>query len=154
METIKIKHTCGHEVEHRFSAAHPGAKDRIAWLKDQPCQLCWKEKQTRAARESSAASGLPELEGAEDELSWAETIRDKAIRHNRAFYDKLTGSKKVKNKEDETIQEVVASATEAMERLESEPNAAWWIDNRLNVVNYVRKAATAAVERMHDAEND
>lgn len=149
MVEFTVQHTCGHESTHKHNGPETDQRRRLEWLRRRPCQACWRVKQANAAAVQRDESGLPELVGAADEIDWAEVIRAKAITRNRDLYARVT--RKPKNPAENTLhQAIVEAANDAMRELESQTEAAWWIEHRFDVIDHLRKATVAAVEPLMD----
>lgn len=153
MTEFTVKHTCGHEVKHRTGGSESERRQRQDWLRSKPCQLCWHEEQAGEASTQREALHLPELEGSEEDVRWAEVVRAKAVTHNRDFYSRITHKRKDSG-EDELHQAIVSAADKAMRMLESQVQALWWIENRFEVIDHLRRATIAAVKPLMDEDGD
>ncbi len=145
MAEYTVQHSCGHEVKHRYDGPEAERRQRQAWLRSKPCQICWQAERAGAAAEQREDLGLPDLEGSEEDVRWAEVVRAKAITHNRDFYSKVTRKTDVAS-QDKLHRAIVAAADEAMRELETQVEAAWWIEHRFDVIDHLRQATIAAVE--------
>ncbi|MBI5093741.1 MAG: hypothetical protein HZB26_15015 [Candidatus Hydrogenedentes bacterium] len=145
MLTHIVKHTCGHEAPHGFSGHEPERRRREEWLRRQPCQACWRAEQARSAEVQRGQSNLPALEGADEQNTWAEVIRMKAIAHNRDYCKRLLESRKF-NDEDEAMKIAIrGAADDALRELENQRSAEWWIANRFSSLSCVKQRIVAAV---------
>lgn len=140
-----VKHSCGHEVTHGCSGAEGDRNRREEWLRRQPCQACWRAKQSSAALAQSQDWNLPSLEGAEEDNAWAEVIRMKVIAHNQDFLKRLTGSRNFRLDDEAMKRTIVAAADEALRELESQRSSAWWIDHRFDALTYVKQRIITAI---------
>jgi len=138
-----IKHICGHVVAHELPE---GDAKRADWLRSQPCQECFRTRQAEEAAEKVKEWGLPSLVGSDENRSWADVIRVKAIAHNRDFHRKATRARDGDSEPDPVKEALVDAADMALQELEWQTDAAWWVENRFDVLNYVRKATVAAID--------
>jgi hypothetical protein len=144
MAEFTVTHACGHEVKHRFEGTDAERRKREDWLQSMPCQACWHAEQADVAASKRDALNLPALEGEDSEVQWAETLRIKAVEHNRTFYARVT--RKPDNPDEEELHRAIVDAADrAMHELETETSAQWWIDRRFDVIDYVRQATIAAI---------
>jgi hypothetical protein len=152
MTKITVQHVCGHEGIHAVSGSEQDQKLREEWLRRQPCQTCWREKQTGSASAQSQEWNLPPLEGSDEEKSWAEVIRMKAIAHNRDYHKKLTGNPEL-GKEEETMRTaILRAADDALRELESQQSAAWWIAHRFDSLAAIRTRVVEAIAPIVDSQ--
>lgn len=136
MAKYTVTHTCGHEVEYQLFGKHTERDRKIEWLSGQECPECRRKAKEEAAKEATAGMELPELEGSEKQVKWANTIRGtmiEAARKNSVCADEV---------KDKMIS-VVASVTSAKE----------FIDNRnlpveffVLEINKKRRAVKKALE--------
>lgn len=152
--TFSVKHSCGHESTHAHAGSEQELKQRQAWLQRQPCQTCWRQTESNSAAAQSEEWKLPPLEGAVEDIPWAEVIRTKAITHNKAYHKKLTGSKGLDG-EDETLRSaLITAADDALRELESQRSAAWWIEHRFEALTYIKPRVVAAITPIMNARNE
>ena len=154
MITFTVKHSCGHEVTHGCSGAEGDRDRREAWLRRQPCQACWRVKQSSAASAQSQDWKLPSLEGAEADHGWAEVIRMKVIAHNKDFLKRLTGSRNFRLDDEVMKRTIVTAADEALRELESQRSSAWWIGNRFEALSYVKRSVVRAITPILNARGE
>lgn len=145
MATFTVKHACGHEATHAHSGREAEGKQREAWLARQPCQACWRAREGQAASEQNQEFSLPPLDGSQEDISWAEVIRAKALAHSRSVEKEVTGDPRFDAGDHEMKQAIEEAAGEALQRLCAEREAAWWIENRFNVLDHVKVAIVAAI---------
>lgn len=125
---------------------------REAWLRQQPCQACWRAGQRDAAAAQRDAWKLPALEGAPDEIAWAEVIRMKAIAHNRDYHQQLLAEEPFQ--EDPGLHTtVITAANAALAELQGQPSAAWWVENRFEAPGYVKERIIAAISSFQNARS-
>lgn len=151
MVKFTVIHSCGHEATHGFSGSEPERQRREDWLRTQLCQTCWRAGQADAAATCAGEWNLPPLEGRDEDRSWAEVIRVKAMAHNKEFHGRVTDNRKFGPDQAVMKQTVVAAADEALRELENQTSATWWIENRFEVLSYVKCRVTAAVATVFDA---
>jgi len=147
-----VIHTCGHQAAHGHSGSAAEAKQREAWLARQPCQACWRKQQAAAAR--AVTQALPPLEGSEEEVAWGETIRAKALAHNRAFLERMLQLSQTGSGEEALCETIAEAATTAMRELEECLLASWWIENRFGVLTYVEQCTLAAAAPQLEQEEE
>ncbi len=149
MAEYTVKHSCGHEVKHRYDGPEAERRQRQEWLRSKPCQVCHQAEQAGNAETQRNELNLPQLVGDGEDVRWAEIVRAKAITHNRDFYARVTRKPDVPSQE-VLHQAIVRAADEAMRELESQTEALWWIENRFDVIDHLRRATIAAVEPLMD----
>jgi hypothetical protein len=154
MATFTVKHACGHTATHAFNGRPEEQRQRQNWLAKRPCQSCFQTQRAERAESVREEMDLPPLTGAESDVKWAEVIRIKAVKHNQAFYDKVTKKKSDAPRDVELNEAIVAAADETMQALRDETDASWWIENRFDVLNHLRKATIAAIEPILKREED
>lgn len=117
MAKYTINHKCGHSVEVQLYGKYEDRERRIAWLEDQECEQCRREKATESAKER----GLADLEGTEKQIAWANTIRGNA-------YKALDSLKQFAQNDPARAMVEVWSG-----KMGEKKSAKWWIDNRYNL---------------------
>jgi len=152
MAEYTVQHSCGHEVKHRYDGPEAERQRRQKWLRSKPCQVCWQSNQAGEAAAQGKDLNLPELEGVDEDIRWAEVVRAKAITHNRDFYSRVT-RKPDNTDENKLHQAIVRAADSALQELEEQSQALWWIENRFEVIDHLRRATIAAVEPLMDNGN-
>lgn len=83
MAKYTVTHTCGHEVEYQLYGKHTERDRKIEWLSGQECPECRRKAEEEAAKEATAGIELPELEGSEKQVKWANVIRANFIQAAR-----------------------------------------------------------------------
>lgn len=86
MAKYNITHSCGHEHEYNLFGKHTERDRKIAWLEKQECPECRRKAEDEAAKEATAGMELPELQGSEKQVKWANTIRAQFIEEAREKY--------------------------------------------------------------------
>lgn len=79
MAKYTVTHTCGHEREYQLYGKHTERDRKIEWLSGQECPECRRKAEEEVAKKEADELGLPELEGSEKQVKWANTIRAKFI---------------------------------------------------------------------------
>lgn len=114
---IAITFACGHTV-----LAKPYLE---AKAHEMVCRECWRREQYQKTRAKSRTVGLPELQGSEKQVQWAEVIRWGVFEQAQNL-DLLMPP------------DIAAAAREHLARvLAFTESAKWWIENRENVVSDV-----------------
>lgn len=152
MAKFTVLHACGHEGTHAHSGSEQDRKLREEWLTRQPCQTCWREKQSGAAATQSQDWALPALEGNEDEKGWAEVIRMKAIGFNRDYHKKLTGSPDLGQQDDTLRLAIISAADAALRELEEQRDAAWWVAHRFDSLTHIRTRVAEAITPLMESK--
>jgi hypothetical protein len=112
MAKYTVTHTCGHEHEYNLFGKHTERERKIEWLEKQDCPACRRKAEEEAAKAATEGVELPELEGSEKQVKWANTIRGtmiEAARKNSVCADEV---------KDKMIS-VVASVTSAKEFIDN-----------------------------------
>jgi len=130
MAKYDVTYSCGHSDTVQLYGKTRDREWRLAREQEKLCPECWKKyreeeraKENAKAAEANKAAGLPELEGTEKQIAWAETIRKSMIDHVAEYYiSQITDEAKAERPE-------IMKGFEAMKR---HTDASWWIDNRLN----------------------
>ncbi len=131
MARYDVTYTCGHNDRIQLYGKH---KDREWWLArehEKLCPDCYRaklEEDRRKQNEEAAAKnrekGLPELEGTEKQIPWAEALRGK-------FMQKA-------QEEIERINQIDAERIKiGMELAAQKASASWWIDTRFDSVGSI-----------------
>lgn len=153
MKKFKVRHACGHEVTHAFAGPEAMRQQREDWLRQRPCQVCWRNEQAGAAMAQSLGMNLPDLKGSEEDKAWAQVIRAKAVAHNREYHGRLVRSRGLQKQKDELREAIVAAANEALREIEAQTSATWWIDHRFDALNYVRGKTASAIGPIMETED-
>lgn len=85
MAKYTVTHICGHEREYQIYGKHTERDRKIAWLAGQECPACRRKAVEEAAKEATKGMELPELEGSEKQVKWANTIRGQFINAIRTY---------------------------------------------------------------------
>ncbi len=143
-----VMHSCGHEAAHGFSGSELELSQRKEWLQRRPCQACWRAQESGSAEVKNQQMNLPSLDGTEQDKAWAEVIRLKAVTHNRDYHQRLINGQRLAQEDEAVKSTIQVAAQEALRDLESQSNAAWWIENRFEALTFVKSRVLAAISPM------
>lgn len=85
MAKYTITHTCGHDHEYQLFGKSNERERKMAWLEKQECPECRRKAEEEAAKAATEGIELPELEGTEKQVKWANTIRGQFINATRIY---------------------------------------------------------------------
>lgn len=135
MAKYSVTRVCGHdEIVNLIGKM----KDREWRLNNvEPNKLCaecyqvelnrQREEVNRQTAEAAKDMNLPELEGSEKQVAWAETLRQKFLDKTSVIYVK---NEKYNRKEDEKERQKYILALESIKATKTK--ASWWIDTRFS----------------------
>ena len=139
-----IRHSCEHVSLYPFYGDDDFTwEERTLQLAAQPCRLCQaaeqateRQRQANQAKIQATERGLPPLEGSERQVEWAETIRLSAF----SAIDKVVKwtaqvDKQAEEEDPDHWHTVVQGIDRAIEYLEQQVEAKWWIDHRHGMFN-------------------
>jgi hypothetical protein len=134
MAKYKVECTSGisEDCEGTFKVQLYGSHDDREWKLenyDWMCDACKeaeREQKNAAAAKRNAERGLPDLEGSEKQIGWAESIRDEKIQDLDELEEELRGM--APDEEDRRV--VKGLLLEELSKVRSETDAGWWIDHR------------------------
>lgn len=139
-----IEHACGHVMLYPFYGDDDYTwADRREQLAQGACLLCHAEEAAaeraqRAVEHRLAARerGLPPLEGSDKQVEWAEGIRLTAF----AAIDKVSkwidkNDALAEEEDPDHWQAVKQGIAKAIDHLENQTEAKWWIDHRHGIMN-------------------
>lgn len=116
-----INHSCGHTQEVQLYGPGRDREKRAEWMERGVCPDCYraeKEKERKQDNERAASVageiGFVGLEGSDKQVAWATTIRQKMYENLCKRYNPVPGY----------------GYTLAVEAINLETSAKWWIDNR------------------------
>lgn len=130
--SYEITYACGHTGEVEFYGKERDCEWRAEQEAKKICQDCVekkKEEETAQAKAWAKEKGLPDLEGTEKQIAWAEVIR------KRLFED----LEECKKKDQEEIEKL---KTNPSEKLRKE-----WIENEIECLNIRLQAADEIKEK-------
>lgn len=127
-----ITHSCGHEDRHQLYGPGRTRTWRAERLADEPCEACKtaaREAENAAAAAANREAGLPALTGTEKQIAWAETIRaHKLDILARVLSGELTGYALAAYWDGIELDD--PDLPLAIDALQSQSAAHWWIDHR------------------------
>ncbi len=134
MAKYNVTYTCGHTDTVQIYGPGRDREWKLAREESKLCPECYKKhldeeraRQNAEAAEANQLAGLPQLEGTEKQIAWAESIRKSMIDHIIEYYiSQITDEAKAEHPEE---YELVMKAFEAIKQ---HTDASWWIDNRVN----------------------
>lgn len=129
MAHYNITCSCGHTDRVALYGKTSEREYRIKQLETEPCTKCREaERAERNAKE--AAEFTTQLKGSEKQVAWALDIRSNAMQMLKKACKP----------------EVMPEVTKTVESISS---AAWWIDNRYDILRAVLKVAVANRKEQH-----
>ena len=144
MQRFTVAHSCGHEATHASTGGDQERHERAIAFARQPCPSCIRTARAETAARHREAWKLPPLQGSADDIAWAEVIRLKLIEKNRDYHRQLLAEKPFED--DESLQSTVFAAAEAaLEELQNESRASWWVENHLSAVTVVKLHIAATI---------
>jgi len=162
MATYNINYACGHDGEEQLYSKGTARESYIQWAEGSKiCPECWAEKKAaeRAAENAKAAegnqaTGLPSLIGTPKQISWAETIRAKALSAPgnaiREDAEALIAARPAD--QHKMLRRGLSAMQAARKELEANTSAKWWIEHRAEIYPiemYVLEAGRKAQEVPH-----
>lgn len=152
-----VTYACGHEGTVDIYGRSRDREWKLAHEEEKLCPDCWKKqrdeeraKQNAEAAEANKEAGLPELEGTEKQIAWAESIRKSMIDHIIEYYvSQITDEAKAEHPEE------YERVMKAFEAIKQHTDASWWIDNRVNDDKIgLRRLINAEIEAIKKAEKE
>lgn len=135
MSKYTVTHTCGHEHEYNLFGKHVDRDRKIEWLSGQECPECRRKAEEEAAKEATEGMELPELDGSEKQVKWANTIR-------ASFIQDVIEAQNIDTEEGLKLISRVTSAKLFIDERE------WGI---INLLNKIRKEAAQKPEETPEA---
>ena len=127
MAKYDVERACGHEETVVLFGKTKDREWRLEREAEKLCYECWQkqlkeehEKENQEAAEAAKEMNLPELQGTEKQIAWAETIRQSMINQIEEFIYKNVKPEHRNN----------PKLRESVEHIKSKTEARWWIDNR------------------------
>lgn len=138
MAIYTIEHTCGHVEKADIVGKVANRASRARYLASLPCPAC--REAERAAEVAQANVGLPALVGTPNQIAWAEKLRAKSLERMDDFMMPFMPSdEKIAMVADRVgitvaaararFERVVSGVEEARNKLYTETDCRWWIDN-------------------------
>lgn len=166
MAKYEITHSCGHTETVKLFGKTKDREWRIKKMESEICPDCYKQQLIEAdkkAAEQNAAEGLPELEGSEKQVLWAEKIRaDRIDIINKIanaepvepcisfFWNWRDFDEFISKEQRQAIKESCENNAEryamrmqlpimqiAVDLLRDQTSAHWWIDNREYKISFL-----------------
>jgi len=125
MAKYRVTYECRHNGEINLVGKHDYREWRLKQEAGKLCPECYqmeREAQAVKAAKKNAEDGLPELEGTEKQIAWAEKIRVSAVLE----LDKVVGNEDFRTLYCKIPQDEVMGAILG---LQNKTKASWWIDN-------------------------
>lgn len=123
MAHYNITCSCGHTDRVDLYGKGADRERKMAWLETEPCTKC-REAASKERQAKEAAEFTTQLKGSEKQVAWALDIRSNAMQSLKAAC------------KPEVMPEVAKT-------VESISSAAWWIDNRDDIIRAVLKVTVA-----------
>jgi hypothetical protein len=120
-----VLHTCGHKESHAFTGPKWKKEKEAEWQKGQECTTCWSLNKAKEQEALCDIQGLPELDGALRQVSWARSLRAAAIAKVKMEAWRMDQERKRKAL-DPAPERYLALV---LPLLLAKTNASWWIDN-------------------------
>lgn len=150
MAKYSVTFSCGHTEIVNLIGKVNDRERKIEWFeKHGLCSECWEaerkrqyEEQAKKAAEEAQELGLPELEGTEKQVAWANTLRQQFIENCEEFIssqERLLSRNRFRDnpEEREKLETAIAGMKKAIDtRLLSETSARFWIDNRFEDIRH------------------
>ena len=169
MAKYTVTHSCGHDEEVTLFGPTRERERKLEWLASIPCKECREREAKRVTDERTKELGLPELQGSEKQINWAQGIRlekivllrdwaDKAKERIDSLIGRIEGAEAAGNAERVEALKArlagtrtnLAMVVEAMDGVSSITEAHWWIEHRDdNVEGFVK-----AYKARQDAETE
>ena len=121
-----VLHTCGHKERHPFTGPKWKKARDIEWQKGQVCTACWSLGQAEAQEALCAVPDLPELDGAQRQITWARSLRAAAIARVQLEAWRMDQERQAKGLEPARDRYLAL----VLPRLLARTEAGWWIDQR------------------------
>lgn len=131
-----VKCSCGHEIEVNIYGKESERESKIKWYETEAvCPECYKSKMENERKAAADGLNLPELEGSEKQVAWAEKIRAAFIRSYESTVN--TYAKGTQEQREATKKAIDAATANPRVKLYKkviavfeEKSAKWWIENR------------------------
>lgn len=146
MAKYEVTYTCGHPGVVNLIGPHKDREWKLEREKEKCCPECWarmieseRKQNNEEAAEANRMAGLPELQGTEKQITWAETIR-------RQIIDAIQEDILNENSPDALIK--------AFNGIKSHSAASWWIDNRKCTIFVLKELLAAEHEALKKAQTE
>ena len=149
MGTHYINHSCGHQEKHILMVAQEKA-EKAERLAEDSCSKCKdavkqaakdaaRAKETAVAKQAAAQHNLPELQGSEKQVAWAETLRARMLK----------AWEELKQQKEDEVPDVVQKHIEKVLR---QKQAKYFIDNWRTVEGF--RAADMETELIEESPDE
>lgn len=103
MAKYEINHTCGHTSTVQLFGKCSERERKIEWMERQECPECRRKREAEEAAKITEGLELPELEGSEKQVAWANCIRAR-------FAEEISSNEKYQNGNPMKVLKSVTSA--------------------------------------------
>lgn len=144
MHQFTVMHACGHEAPHASDGDAREAQRLAAAMAQLVCPACIRSIRAESAATKRTDWALPALVGTPDDMVWAETIRIKVIETNQNYRTQLLAENPYAD--NARIRNALRHAADtALHELMAEPRAAWWVENHLSALTFVKMRIVTAI---------
>ena len=130
MAKYRIVRACGHEAQVTARGPTPNRQTKLDRERGRNCRRCSRERERLEAEAAAEADDLPPLTGTPKQITWAMTLRHKALADADAYLDDLRESGKLTSRVGRDPELFEAQKERVMEPLAARTEATWWIDRR------------------------
>jgi hypothetical protein len=121
-----VLHTCGHKESHPFTGPKWKKEKDAQWQKGQACTACWSLQKAEEQEALCDVPGLPELEGALRQVSWARSLRAAALAKVKMEAWRMDQERNRKGLEPAAARYLALTLPPLLLKTQAD----WWIDNR------------------------
>ena len=75
MAKYMVNYACGHSGETILFGPTRERERKLEWMSQYSCPECREKEEAQARKEKAEELGLPDLQGTEKQVAWAEKIR-------------------------------------------------------------------------------
>lgn len=149
---VQVTRQCGHAETIGVFGSSQQRERQVSYESSRVCQACREAQyQARAAEAAAAAraAGLPQLEGTERQVAWAEQLRQRRLAELEqlvADYERRLPT--VPEADRERAAGLVAEMRAAVARARTVKSAAYWIDRRdWTPLDHMERLVSAATSK-------
>lgn len=132
MASYLVRHACGHQSTVNLLGPGRQREQRLRWLAEQPCKACLRATTQERADAAAERDALPELDGTDKQVAWANAIRYTTFLLIDAFFaanptdldEPMPMPDELAFAPGETV-----TLRALLDRLRGEDRAKWWIDH-------------------------
>lgn len=135
MAKYTVDHTCGHTETHQLIGPHKERDRKLNWLGTTLCSSCYRAEQDRKrekanakASEANKSNGLPDLEGSDKQIAWAESIRLRVCELIRKSEVHVREEIAECEYSDQICLEITDALTLLTDEIVQQTSAKWWIE--------------------------